>query len=448
MRKVLIILLVALVSCENGLNLKPKMQIDADEAFSSEENIYSALIGCYDGLQLQHYYGRNLIIVGDIASDNSIATGTKIEYYSVDENALLSDNILVEGIWRDIYTAINRVNYMLYKLDDVTFLSADKMKDYQGQLRFLRALHYYNLVRLYGGVPLKLLPTLNTNSSNFLPRSSVQDVYNQIILDLEFAEQNIANVLPHKATVKSTKALLASVYLNLGNYSNALIYCNQALSINSILENNLSELFASSAEPSKEIIFYVPFTPSDKNRMAEYHLPNQLGGRWENSPSQKLVNLIDAGDGRKDFATAYITLSNNQRKYYTKKYKDLSTGTDNVIVFRNAEMYLIRAEANYMLDSIANLNAILADINTIRNRANLPGIEPTGIGNSLIGLIDKEKQIEFAFEGKRWFDLIRTGKALGIVPTVNQVYQFLFPIPQSEIIANPNINIEDQNEGY
>jgi hypothetical protein len=78
MRKVLIIFLLALVSCENGLNLKPKMQIDADEAFSSEENIYSALIGCYDGLQQQHYYGRNLIIVGDIASDNSIATGTKI----------------------------------------------------------------------------------------------------------------------------------------------------------------------------------------------------------------------------------------------------------------------------------------------------------------------------------------------------------------------------------
>jgi len=200
------------------------MQIDSDEAFSTEENIYAALIGCYDGLQQQHYYGRNLIIVCDIASDNSIATGTKIEYYSVDENAILSDNILVEGIWRDIYTAINRVNYMLYKLEDVTFLSSEKMKDYQGQLRFLRAMHYFNLVRLYGGVPLKLLPTLNTNSSNFLPRKSAQEVYNQIVLDLEFAEQNITNALPHKATVKSTKALLASVYLTLGNYSNALLY--------------------------------------------------------------------------------------------------------------------------------------------------------------------------------------------------------------------------------
>ncbi|KAB2871856.1 MAG: RagB/SusD family nutrient uptake outer membrane protein, partial [Bacteroidales bacterium] len=151
---------------------------------------------------------------------------------------------------------------------------------------------------------------------------------------------------------------------------------------------------------------------------------------------------------RKEFAAAHITPSDNQRRYYTKKYKDLSTGTDNIIVFRNAEMYLIRAEANYMLDSIANLNAILDDINAIRNRANLPNIESISVGNSLIGLIDKEKQIEFAFEGKRWFDLIRTGKALGAVPTIDQAYQFLFPIPQSEIIANPNIDIEDQNEGY
>jgi starch-binding outer membrane protein, SusD/RagB family len=81
MRKILIILAIASFSCENRLDVKPKMQIDADEVFSSKENIYAALIGCYDGLQQQHYYGRNLIIAGDLASDNSVATGTKIEYY-------------------------------------------------------------------------------------------------------------------------------------------------------------------------------------------------------------------------------------------------------------------------------------------------------------------------------------------------------------------------------
>ena len=76
-----------------------------------------------------------------------------------DKNSLLANNILVEGIWADIYLSVNRSNYMLYKLEDVTFLTDSEKRDYQGQLRFLRALHYFNLVRLYGGVPLKLLPS-------------------------------------------------------------------------------------------------------------------------------------------------------------------------------------------------------------------------------------------------------------------------------------------------
>jgi hypothetical protein len=110
-------------------------------------------------------------------------------------------------------------------------------------------------------------------------------------------------------------------------------------------------------------------------------------------------------------------------------------------------MYFIRAEANYQLDSLANQPEILADINAIRIRA---GLQPIISGNitSLRGIIEREKQIEFAFEGKRWFDLIRTNRAIALVPTVTQPYQMLFPVPLSEILANPNIDVEDQNEGY
>jgi hypothetical protein len=110
-------------------------------------------------------------------------------------------------------------------------------------------------------------------------------------------------------------------------------------------------------------------------------------------------------------------------------------------------MYFIRAEANYQIDSLAYLPEILSDINTIRSRA---GLQPIVSGNitSLRGVIEREKQVEFAFEGKRWFDLIRTKRAMALVPTVTQPYQMLFPIPLSEILANPNIDVEDQNEGY
>jgi starch-binding outer membrane protein, SusD/RagB family len=442
MRKILVLLLLFASACESNLDLRPKMQVSADEAFSNKENVYAALLGCYDGLQLQHYYGRNLIIVGDIASDNTVADGTKVEYYDMDKNSLLANNILVEGIWADIYLAINRANYMLYKLEGVTFLSDSEKKDYQGQLRFLRALHYFNLVRLYGGVPLKLLPTLNDLPDNFLPRSSVEEVYNQIIADLEFARLNILNTKPEKASALAATALLASVELTLGNAASARQYANLVLQTSPVLETSYKDLFTASSEPGSEILFYCPFSASDKNRLAEYNFPNTLGGRHENAPSAVLINIINDNDKRKPLIASYYS-----GKYYSTKYSDLTTGSDRVIVLRTAEMFFIRAEANYQIDSLANKPEILSDINSIRSRA---GLQPvlTGTVTSLRNLIEREKQIEFAFEGKRWFDLIRTKRAMDLVPTVTQPYQMLFPIPLSEILANPNIDIEDQNEGY
>lgn len=441
MRRILVIILLFASACESNLDLRPKMQVSADEAFSNKENIYAALLGCYDGLQLQHYYGRNLVIVGDIASDNSVADGTKVEYYDMDRNSLLANNILVEGIWADIYLAINRANYMLFKLEGVTFLSDAEKKDYQGQLRFLRALHYFNLVRLYGAVPLKLLPTLTDLPENYLPRSSVEDVYNQIIADLEFARLNILNTNPEKASVLAATALLASVGLTIGNTTSARQYANLVLQAVPILETSYKDLFTANSEPGSEVLFYCPFSASDKNRLAEYNFPNTLGGRHENAPSIGMVDIND-DDKRKPLLASYYS-----GKYYSTKYSDLTTGSDRVIVLRTAEMYFIRAEANYILDSLANQPEILADINAIRSRA---GLQPVlaGTFNSLRNLIEHEKQVEFAFEGKRWFDLIRTKRALDIIPTVTQPYQMLFPIPLSEILANPNINVEDQNEGY
>ena len=215
-------------------------------------------------------------------------SGTKREYYDVDDNTLLSDNILVEGIWRHIYRAINRTNYVLLKLEDVDFLDEDEKHDYQGQLRFLRALHYFNLVRLYGDVPLKLQPTTEDDTTNVLPRTPVSQVYQQIIDDLLFAEENIENVEPQFATSSAATAFLASVFLTRQNYSLAIEYADKVLLNVRNLEFNYADLFSGNLEPSQEIIFYVAFASDDKNRMAEYHFPYELGGRHENAPSRKI----------------------------------------------------------------------------------------------------------------------------------------------------------------
>ena len=168
-----------------------------------------------------------------------------------DKNSLLANNILVEGIWADIYLSVNRSNYMLYKLEDVTFLTDSEKRDYQGQLRFLRALHYFNLVRLYGGVPLKLLPTLTDSPQNILPRSSVDDVYTQIVADLEFARNNIANRNSVKASAIAATALLASVELTLGNASAARQYASLVLGESPFLDPSYEDLFAASSQPGR-----------------------------------------------------------------------------------------------------------------------------------------------------------------------------------------------------
>jgi len=448
MRKILVfILLLHLVACDNWLDIEPKNYVASDEVFTTRENLYAALTGCYDALQLQHYYGRSFIIAGDLLSDNSVAKGTKIELIALDENNLTPDNIIVEGVWEDIYTAINRANYVLAGIQNVNFLNETEKNDLVGQLLFLRALHYFNLVRLYGAVPLKLKPTTKNNPSNFLPRSPANSVYQQIISDLDSAEISIHNNQPQWATGRSVKALKALVYLTLGDYSHALYYTSECLLENSYLESDYSRLFGSFTEPSAEIIFYIPFIPSDNNRLAEYHFPNQLGGRYENAPKSDLVSLIAPSDKRKKWIAESLSTSSGNI-YYTKKYPNLSTGANNVTVLRNAELYFIRAEALYFTDSVANYNAILNDINTVRQRAGLNPIDSASAVGKLWPILENEKQLEFAFEGKRWFDLVRTNRALVKIPSVTSVNQTLFPIPQTEILYNPQITPADQNPGY
>lgn len=443
MRKVLIILVfVSFYGCEKLLDVDPKAQINTDEAFTSKENIEAVMVGCYNALQYQHYYGRNFIILGDILSDNSFANGTKLEYYNLDEHVILSDNIVVEGVWADIYAAINSVNFAIEGITHARIIEDEIKADYLGQLYFLRALHYFNLVRLYGDVPLKLQPTIDDGEQNYMGRTSSVFIYEKIISDVEKAINDISNTDITKATVLSAQLLEAKVLLTLKNYSQTVEKSQQIIENDLPLEESYTNLFGQNAKQSPEMIFYIPYSDQDKNRLAEYHYPYQLGGRHENAPSQKLLDITDSTDQRLPLIAAKY---NDQ--LYTNKYADISNGSDGVIVFRYAEALFINLEAKYFLDSIAYRTAIINGLNTIRTRSALDSI-PSNFSGSLLDAIHTEKQLEFAFEGKRWFDLIRINKAIEQVTEVSEVYQYLLPIPLSEILANPKISNADQNPGY
>lgn len=223
--------------------------------------------------------------------------------------------------------------------------------------------------------------------------------------------------------------MLASVYLTLENYTQVIRLCETLLAENPVLDPSMARLYDASSDPSEEIIFYLSFSATDKNRLAEYNFPNQLGGRYENAPSSSLIQISN-DDQRKPFVA-----KQHLDKYYATKYSNITTGGDRVIILRNAELYLMLAEALYRSDSVDFQSQIMTNLNIIRNRAGLQPINHT-TGKSLLDYLEYEKQIEFAFEGKRWFDLIRTKRAFHYISTINSQHQLLFPIPSSEIQAN------------
>jgi hypothetical protein len=304
------------------------------------------------------------------------------------------------------------------------------------ELHFIRALNHFNLLNYFGDVPLKTEPTIGTGDLD-IARAEKDVVYQQIIDDLTFAE---ANLSPSSVKVRASKyaatALLARVYLYKGDYSLAVAKATDVIDNGGYGMIDFAEIFA---DGSSESIFEIDFTDLNRNRIAEYNFPKSLNGRREVAPSQELVDAYEAGDARYASSIAFDgTLP------YPIKYDDLAIGADNVIVLRLAEMFLIRAEATGRLGG--DITAIQDDINIIRDRA---GLLPTEADThtELLAAIENERRIEFAFEGHRWFDLVRTQRATEVLTNVRSLNQTVFPIPLTEIQTNTNPGMR-QNDGY
>jgi len=425
----LILTFSLLMACEMN-EITPTEYVAADEAITNANGVKKAVVGCYDALQSQSYYGRNMIIVPDLVADNLKESGTLQEYVEIDNNRMLADNATVLGIWSSLYDAINRANIVLFYVPKVNDMADDLKNNYLGEMRFLRALHYFNLVRLFGKVPLRLTPAFNPTDANNIKRNDVSEVYAAIIDDLLFAEANINNTVRGRATKQSATALLAKVYLTTGQYDLAKQKA-AAVIAQFPLESNYSNLF--STEDPAEVIWSVKFNAQDGNRLALYFAPTGMGGRNEVVPTNELNAAFESGDLRKNVSIA----SEN----YVLKYKDIATGTDKVIVLRNGEMYLIRAEAELRLAS-PDLSLATADINAIRARAGLAATAASTKDDLLLA-VEKERRVELAFEAQRWFDLVRTNRITAYLPSVT-TNQMLFPIPLSEVQASGL----EQNTGY
>ncbi len=432
--------MLLLATACNILDVEPQNAIPASEAFKDKNGITRGINGAYSALQSLSYYGRSYGIFADLAADNLVhpPNATSVSYAEIDNNSILPENESVDGVWTAIYDGINVANNVIAQVPGIPGMTDAEKKAALGELYFIRALNHFNLLNYFGAIPVKTTPTIGVDDIN-VPRDEVNAVYASIIADLQQAATDLpAGGSKIRASRHAANALLARVYLYQKDYTKAVSAANEVInSGNYQLLANFGDVF--SGEETGESIFEVDFTPLDKNRIAEYNFPLSLNGRREVAPSDGLIAKFTTADERLGASIAYTGGAP-----YAIKYNDLSTGSDNVIVLRLAEMYLIRAEATAQL--AGNLQSVKDDLNTIRFRASLPGTT-ANTQAALLTAIEEERRLEFAFEGQRWFDLVRTGRATVLLPTVTSANKTLFPIPLSEILTNNNPGMY-QNPGY
>jgi len=433
---------LALAACDSPLDTDPTASIDAGTALGNKRGIQLGLNGAYRSLQSGNLYGNVEMVYADLYADNLEFTGTFQTDREVSLRNITVDNGQILATWGSAYNGINRANNLLDAIPEVSDMSDAEKAVATGEALFIRALLYSNLVREFGDVPLVLEPSRGVSEASNVSRTPVEEVYTQITNDLEDA----ADLLPPdhidgKATKQVANALLARIYLDWGKYTQAR---DKATDVINSGNYSLPADFRSNwtTKNNSEAIFELQFSVNNTNSLAFWYFPAALGGRLGFAPSEEYRNSFEAGDKRRAASMDSVVASNGAVTYYAKKYHRVVSEDDNVIVLRLAEMYLIRAEANARLNADAGI--VRADLNVLRNRAGLGDLPDTVTGQAaLFTAILQERRAELAFEGHRFFDLRRLGRAeavLQIPPT-----RLLWPIPQGERDVNPKLG---QNDGY
>jgi hypothetical protein len=449
--------LLLLPSCSSILDREPLNEVDASVVVTDKSSANAAVAGLYNELQSENYYGFNFVIIGDVSADIAESIGTWDFYREMDTYQVsAAGNTENDNFYTRAYATINVANNVLKKvtaLDNIT--EADK-SPMLGAAYFVRALALFDLTRLYGGVPGVIgtmgMPIL-TEPTNSVPevlfpsRPTLEASYAAVEDDLLMA----LDLLPETgdrsiASKGAARALLSRLYLYLKNYDNVIDYSTDVIGD---AKYNLNPTFADMFENKlgMESIFELNFNSSDQSGIRGWY--NPVGGRGDLTTHASFYQEATANpDDVRGKLYGYAVSNGN----YQTKYKKQG-GLDNIMILRLAEMYLNRAEAFAYNDDIENG---IDDLNIIRIRAGIGAINPEPTTKeALITAINKERKLEFAFEGHRYFDLMRTGDILSVLqniprrngPAVGlpEIGRALFPIPNFEIDANPNLM---QNEAY
>lgn len=438
------------VSCKKFVEIPlPVDQPTTTTIFSDDQTATTAINGMYSSMMTQNFAVLNsgVTLYPALSADELMNTAPDPGVGMFTNNTLNSGNdIIATNFWKKTYNHIYIANSILKGLSNSRSLSLTVKNSLTGEAKFARALCYFYLINLFNDVPYITSTEYQPNS--ILGRTSTLEIYNHIISDLLDAQNLMSNDYPSQGKVRPNKwaatALLARVYLYLEKWPEAEQAATAVIAAGVYNLSPLNEIFkANSTEAIWQLMPVLSFlNTADGFTFIPYSStvkPQYILTDW-------LINSFEPNDQRKTAWVASNTIG-GQSFFYPFKYKvrSGSSVSEYNMLFRLAELYLIRSEARTML---GNFTEARVDLNMIRSRAGLPNT----VANSQASLqiaIEHERQIElFAECGHRWFDLKRTGRIntilsaekIGWVPT-----SALYPIPFNEMQSNPNLT---QNPGY
>ena len=477
---------VLLASCSDFLEKSPLNSVDPETSVTDDVAI-ALTTACYRTLQSSNMYNQRIWTLDIVAGNSEVGAGggtDGLETIQAADFITQSDNAMALYMWRSPWVGIGQCNIVLNSLPGAAEVSEAVRGRCMGEAYFLRAHYYFLLVRLYGGVPLRLAP-YNPGESTAIARSTREETYAQILSDC----QQAIDLLPAKADYDSENvgracreaalAMMAEIKLTLAPeepsyYQDVADLCDEIASMGyDLTACNFADNFDATLNNGTESLFEVQYSGNTEydfwgNNPQSSWLSTFMGPRnsdfvagsygW-NLPTQEFMDQWEEGDLRKDltvfyegcpdfdgkaYRASYSNTGYNVRKFLVTKAvsPEYNTNPANFVVYRYADVLLMKAEA---LNEMGQTAEAAAPLNIVRARAGLPAVSGLSQGQMRERIIH-ERRMELAFEGHRWFDLQYAIDFLRSIGKTNVTRdRLLFPIPQTEMDANP---LMTQNPGY
>ncbi len=450
MKKLLLVLAVlgfAQTSCEDELTIFPEDSLSTPTFFKTEVDFVQAVNGTY--VPLREINNQAKPYLAEMHSDNTYfarntAFGATEQQEDIADHAIPSDNGITANRWvEDQYTLdyeiIARANQILATIDEAEF-DSDAKNNLKGQTLFLRAYAYFELVQFFGGVPLHLAPVLGREDAA-LPLSTEDEIYAQIVTDAQTAIPLLppkSEQEPGRVTSGAAQTLLANVYIVRQQWAEAetllraVVESNEyalmpdyanAFSGNSDNKNNMESVFEVQYKEGPEGLngsflynfLPRPITAEEVGAITGTSNPQPVNGEGNNIPTPDIIEAYEAGDLRLEASIQYVTISESFWedgvypiiKKYVEPHSLHNNHGMNWPIYRYSEVLLFLAET---LEEQGQSGEAITYLEQVRTRAGL-GAPSGDLGEAIF----KERQVELAFENKRWFDLVRTGRAIDVI---------------------------------